>query len=780
MPDNKYNSDNSQSAGAEQPQSYSEQKAAKKEHEKQSAKEGTQKAGKAAGAAVGAYFGGSAGAQVGAKVGDAIGKSKIGQKIGENVAKNPIGRKVMSKANDSGGIDALNKGVDVATAGSGGAGASGGGAASAGGAGTSAGGAGTSAGKGGSPGSGGDSVLDKKGPSKPNFLDDDNSQDENEKPTSGMFSGTALTKTAGISILLFGGIIFFIIIFVLVLAQGSGVIAGYDDAFGVSSATGGATGGVDYEASSPEAQAFFDRVASVKNSLQAQGKSFDPVYVSAVYAILNQNEAKLSYDDMTTSVITEIANAMFSGSSFSEDTFKQNLIDNIFPKYAPGKSQSTYEAMADDVFQYYDDYFSLIGATASNCASLGSCVYEIKGFYISGRGNVAKAMTITDLQVRLMQCGGEFGSGTWGQPLEGEELVPFEQYILGVAYQEIGPSAPDEAIKAQMVAARSYALARPTAMGNALGKKLEQEADGKWILQMASCVADQVYCNPNLGCSAMNDGEQYGTVRSGIDHGTKFKDPMPSDHKMRTLANETMGEVLVNDQGYIISAGYVSTEQNKFTALANQGLNYKQILLQVYNSGSRNYGATDIEKMNCNTGSGSGCSSTGSTGPYAGWKQADPAWASITIGNTSSTIGSVGCLVTSVSMLIAKSGVAVNVDGDFNPGTFVQKLNQVNGFDGANFRWYSVSSVAPNFHYLGKAQVAGQSQSQKLSTLKSLLDQGYYVVAEVKGNTGQHWVAIDGIDGNNILMMDPASQSTSMWTQYDWRNTSEYAYFSVY
>ena len=32
----------------------------------------------------------------------------------------------------------------------------------------------------------------------------------------------------------------------------------------------------------------------------------------------------------------------------------------------------------------------------------------------------------------------------------------FEKYILGVAYQEIGPDAPAEAIKAQMVAARSY------------------------------------------------------------------------------------------------------------------------------------------------------------------------------------------------------------------------------------------------------------------------------------------------------------------------------------
>ena len=565
----------------------------------------------------------------------------------------------------------------------------------------------------------------------------------------------------------------------MVIAQGSGVISGYDDAFGVSAATGGMTGEVDYESSDPEAQAFFDRVSDVKNSFQSQGKTLDAVYISAVFSVLNQHEAKLSYDDMTTAVITEIANAMFSGNSFSEETFRQNLINNIFPKYLPGQSEDMYEAMADEVFDYYDSYFSLIGATASNCASLGSCVYEIKGFYIEGRGNVAKAMSITDLQVRLMQCGGEFGSGTWGEPLEGEELVPFEQYILGVAYQEIGPSAPDEAIKAQMVAARSYALARPTAMGNALGKKLEQESDGKWILQMASCVADQVYCNPNLGCSAMNDGEQYGTVRSGIDHGTKFKDPMPADHKMRTLANETMGEVLVNDQGYIISAGYVQTEQNKFTELANQGLNYKQILLQVYNSGSRNYGATDIDEMSCNTGSGSGCNSTGSTGPYAGWKQGDPAWASITIGNTSSTIGGVGCLVTSVSMLIAKSGVDVNVDGDFNPGTFVQKLNQVGGFQGANFVWGSVSSVAPNFQFVNKISVAGQSQQQKLSTLQGLLDQGYYVVAEVKGNTGQHWVAIDGIDGNTILMMDPASQSTSMWQQYNWANTSQYAYFKV-
>lgn len=742
--------------GTEQSQSFGEARAAKKEQEKKSAQEGVQKAGKTAGAAVGAYFGGAAGAKVGAKVGDAIGKSKIGQQLGKNLAKNPLTRKALSKANDSGALDVANKATDIATrdpkGGMGGVGSAGNTAANA-------------------AGSGSDSVLDKK-PSKPNFLGnskEDSSENKNPGSFQGLLSGNIVVKAGVLS---FAAGILFIVVILMIVAQGSGVITSYDDAFGVSSATGGMTGDVDYESSDPKAQAFFDRVADVKNSFQTQGKTFDPVYISAVYVVLNQHGAKLSYDDMSTAVITEIANAMFSGNSFSEETFKQNLINTIFPKYLSGEDSDTYEVMADEVFDYYDSYFSLIGATASNCASLGSCVYEIKGFYIEGRGNVAKSMSITDLKVRLMQCGGSYGSGTWGEPLEGEELVPFEQYILGVAYQEIGPGAPDEAIKAQMVAARSFALARPTSMGNSLGKKLEQE-NGQWILQMSSCVADQVYCNPNLGCSAMNDGEQYGTVRSGVDHGKKFKDPMPADHKMRTLANETMGEVLVNDQGYVISANYASKIQNKFSELAKQGLNYKQILLQVYGN------AQDIDKMSCNTGSGSGCNSTGSTGPYAGWKQGDPAWSTITIGNTNSTIGGVGCLVTSVSMLIAKSGVAVNVDGDFNPGTFVQKLNQVGGFQGANFVWGSVSDVAPNFKFVSKVYVSGQSQQQKLSTLQGLLDQGYYVVAEVKGNTGQHWVAIDGINGSTVLMMDPASQSTSMWQEYNWANTSQYAYFKV-
>ena len=235
--------DQGQSAGAEQqPQSYGEAKAAKKEHEKQSAQEGVQKAGKTAGAAVGAYLGGSAGAKVGAKVGDAVAKSKIGQQLGKNLAKNPLTRKALSKANDSGALDIANKATDIATADPKG---------------------GLSPDKiqnakqGTGVGSSGESALDKPNkPSKPDFLGDNKNDSGKEQSTAleGMFSGSIAVKVGVIS---FAAGFIFIVVILMVIAQGSGVISGYDDAFGVSAATGGMTGEVDYESSDPEAQAFF-------------------------------------------------------------------------------------------------------------------------------------------------------------------------------------------------------------------------------------------------------------------------------------------------------------------------------------------------------------------------------------------------------------------------------------------------------------------------------------------------------------------------------------------
>ena len=52
-------------------------------------------------------------------------------------------------------------------------------------------------------------------------------------------------------------------------------------------------------------------------------------------------------------------------------------------------------------------------------------------------------------------------------------------------------------------------------------------------------------------------------------------------------------------------------------------------------------------------------------------------------------------------------------------------------------------------------------------------------MAEVKGNTGQHWVAVDSIQNGVINMMDPGTNSTNMWKTYPSRNTSRFVYFKA-
>lgn len=553
----------------------------------------------------------------------------------------------------------------------------------------------------------------------------------------------------------------------------------FDDAIGASSTAGEKNGNIAYNTNNKDQQDFFDRVNSVKLRYQSQGKTIDAYKIAAVYYVIHKSNPGFDYNQMTDSVISDIADSMLSGNSYDENTFKSNLQSSIIPRYA--SSSDNYEKLAEDVLQYIADYESFSvdrenGGGIYCGSSSGSCTYDIKGYYIEGKGNVTEELSVNDLQVRLMQCGvgdGHDYGGTFGQPLEGESLVPFEKYILGVAYQEIGPDSPAEAIKAQMIAARSYILARHADMGG--WRTLKQEG-GKWIIQVASCTQDQVYCDPDQGCSS-NDG-QWGQIHSGQNHNQGFsREAMPENSPLRTYASQTAGEVLVNNKGNIIYTGYLSDEQNEFISLANSGLNYKQILLQVYNQGSRNYGAKDIKKFSCN-GSGS-ASCGGAVGDFVNWKQFGETWSNILIGTSGRTIGQIGCLVTSISMQIARSGVSTNIS-DFNPGTFVEYLNSNGGFIGGDFVWASTANVAPSFVYKGSEGLLGYSKESKLNTIRNIISQpNTYAVVEVKGNTGQHWVAIDSVNGDSIKMMDPASDATDLWSQYDWTNTSEVAYYTV-
>ena len=618
------------------------------------------------------------------------------------------------------------------------------------------------------------------GGSNADLDDKKNSNDKDKKKDSAGLEGTVVSPIVKAIIIALLPVIFIIVILFIIIANAVGLVTDYEDAFGISQTVGEETGGFYFTSSNEEQQKFYDRVNEVKLTFQANGKDLDPLKVVAVYHVLNANGADLEYKDMTIMKITTFANAMLYNNTYNETVFKNNLINDIIPQYIPNASKTEREQIADDILSYVERYNNLVGKNLGSnnsgvdfsCAS--SCAYNIKGFYVDGKGNVSSNLDVSDLYVRLMQCGTANGhdyGGTFGLPLEGEDLIPFEKYVLGVAYQEIG-LVDEQAFKAQLVAARSFILARHVDMGD--WRTLKQESNGKWVLQAAACTQDQVYCDPDKGCSTPGDG-QWSQVYSGYAHGNVLKQAIPQDSPYRRYAADVQGEVLTNAQGYIVYTGYMQQEQNRFVELAQAGNNYKQILLTVYNQGSRNYGATDITDNSC-----SGSSGCTSSGDYAGWKQCGAPWSNIAMGTSGKNICNIGCLVTSISMLMAKSGVQTSI-ANFNPGTFVEFLNSNGGFaSGGNFVYAGATKAAPNFVYQGQVSVSGMTKQQKLEKIKSLVNQnGVYVVAEVKGNTGQHWVAIDSVNGDTVNMLDPASNSTDMWAHYNWANTSTLVYYRV-
>lgn len=172
----------------------------------------------------------------------------------------------------------------------------------------------------------------------------------------------------------------------------------------------------------------------------------------------------------------------------------------------------------------------------------------------------------------------------------------------------------------------------------------------------------------------------------------------------------------------------------------------------------------------------------GSSGEITEWKQKGKEWSNIRIGSTNATIGDIGCLVTSVAILIEKSEVSTNNIYPFNPGTFVVALNNNYGFDAnGNLQYSAISKVVPDFKYQGRIELKDKSKNEKLQEIRKYYESGYYLAAEVMGATqnSQHWVAVDNVTNNTVLMLDPGSNATDMWSQYDWNKTTQFVYFKA-
>ncbi len=158
---------------------------------------------------------------------------------------------------------------------------------------------------------------------------------------------------------------------------------------------------------------------------------------------------------------------------------------------------------------------------------------------------------------------------------------------------------------------------------------------------------------------------------------------------------------------------------------------------------------------------------------YHNWRQMDERWGGIYIGDYD-TMARSGCLVTSIAIMAASSG-AVDPD-EYNPGTLANALKQAGGFTsgGAIASWAMINKVLPDVNFVETYYFSSWEQNGKIQEMQALTQKGYYLISQVGG----HWVYIESINGSDVRMIDPASDSTSLFNSYSNENITELKVFT--
>lgn len=321
-----------------------------------------------------------------------------------------------------------------------------------------------------------------------------------------------------------------------------------------------------------------------------------------------------------------------------------------------------------------------------------------------------------------------------------DRLIDFDKYILGVAYQEVGggtDSISEQVFKAQAIAARSYALTRGKKMAGVKALQITEE-NGYTVVNIRQTTSDQAYCDPDEGYLPSG---QLSNCSSGHLR-------LPDDSPLRTWIKEVDGVVLVDSNGEVVNTPYFDKDQIAWRALAQSGMTSDEIILKHYNAAEKGY------TLNAT------CVKTSSVEGAEGWKQCDPRWGNMYVG--SKTICSIGCALTSISIQLARSGVQLNVSGEFNPGTFMQTHKSNGGFSDNIITW-NVSRIAPNFKLIASHEVLFGTKENKIKTLKKYAADGEYIVLGVRHGVGQdigHYVAYNDSSSDEIFIFDPAGNTT--------------------
>lgn len=456
-------------------------------------------------------------------------------------------------------------------------------------------------------------------------------------------------------------------------------------------------------------------------------------------------DAEESYKKLRKDASKLIDGMVSDGKLKSEDEYKKWLRENYIedkmesinadiPKTEQAKERY-YTQLINYIYANRDLYNAYANGFGEKTESgTGVCSYKVPG-----------QESVSNIKVRLLECD---ASG----PVAGEELVDFEKYILGVTWQENG-GAPDEAIKTQAIAARSYSLVRGKAMNYASGiGKIEKEGDN-WVLQLRACTNDHAYCDPDKGCWSDNAGGEGTTIHSGYNASKNWsRPPLPEDSKLRTLVNETRGQVWVDANNNIINTNYQQKEQTEWNNLANSGKNVVEILKKGYPSGREIV---------------SSCTGGTSAGSFASWKQYELPM-SLYLGSPSNgimaTANKVGCLASSFCIHIARAKFPLAPTmKDLTLQSCIEGMKKGNCFTPGAYWTASCSFkyVTKDEHSATEVAISG-NKSTVIGQVNKMLSEGCLPILNV--SNGGHWVPVDRIENGELYIYDSGWPTSSTET----------------
>ena len=212
----------------------------------------------------------------------------------------------------------------------------------------------------------------------------------------------------------------------------------------------------------------------------------------------------------------------------NKDGFRKYLMETYF------NNDKGYSGFDEEIFTGYNGYKEMINSVESTkkdelIEEIIDDLYEKKDLFIdyvyenkscSVSYQSAGTVEIDELLKSNILVDVKVESCTTSKDIQNCESkydtpITLDKYIMSVTYEEIGVSANSdvERVKAQMVAAKSFALSRWKTMG----WNTTKTDDGSYIIPIRSNTNDQDFCDIDTGCADKINGAK----RPAIDEATR-------------------------------------------------------------------------------------------------------------------------------------------------------------------------------------------------------------------------------------------------------------------